>query len=262
MRIKYRNPPINELIIGAYFDQPIAPLHSEHVGLFWAQVRKGFPKIRQQPELSLPIAAPGFTFQIGIDEPYPMPRFWLMSEDEITLIQIQKNAFIFNWRKRNADYPHFENVKASFDKYFEIYRSFLQKELGIETLNFQIAELTYNNVIESGEYWRDAGDTKRIIPSFSIPDLGLPIEAKPDFNYLTAYKIAPDLTLKVSVRTGRRATEAAKPVLILEFRALGALGAANKADADAWYERAHEVIGRCFTGMTNPDIQQDHWQPL
>jgi hypothetical protein len=90
----------------------------------------------------------------------------------------------------------------------------------------------------------------------------MPIEAKPDFNSLTAYRLAPDLTLNVSVRTGRRATEAAKPVLVFEFRALGALGAATKVDTDAWYERAHKVIGRCFTGMTNPDIQENHWQPL
>ncbi len=262
MKIKYKNPPINELIIGAYFDQPIVSLRSEHVGLFWAQVRKEFPKIQQQPELSPPIVPPSITFQFGIGEPYPMPRFWLLAEDEITLMQIQKNAFIFNWRKRNADYPHFDNVKSLFDRYFETYSGFLRKELGVENLTFQIAELTYNNLIEPGEYWSDAGDTKRVIPSFSIPDLGMPIETSPDFNYLTAYRISQDLILNVSVRTARSTIDAAKPLLIIEFRALGALEAVSKADADAWYGRAHEIIGRCFAGVTNPDIQRDHWQPL
>ena len=107
MNVKYKNPPINELIIGAYFDQPIVPLRSEHVGLFWAEVRTKFPKIQQQPELSLPIMGPTLTFQIGLtDEPYPMPRFWLISEDDTILMQIQKNAFKGLCRKFRSD-QHF-----------------------------------------------------------------------------------------------------------------------------------------------------------
>jgi uncharacterized protein (TIGR04255 family) len=263
MKVKYKNPPINELIIGAYFDQPIMPLRSEHVGLFWSEVRREFPKIQQQPELSPPIAGPTLGFQIGFtDEPYPMPRFWLLSEDETILIQIQKNAFLLNWRKRETEYPHFENVKSSFDKYFSLYSYFLKRELRVENLNIQIAELTYSNLIDSTEYWRDPGDTPRVIPTVSIPNPGVPIEGKPDFNYLTAYKLASDLSVNFAVRSGRKPTEAVKPVLVFEFRALGALGTASKVDADRWYDRAHEAIGRCFTAMTSPDIQRQYWQPM
>jgi uncharacterized protein (TIGR04255 family) len=263
MKVKYKNPPINELIIGAYFDQPIMPLHAEHVGLFWAEVRKEFPKSQQQPELSLPIIGPTLSFQVGFsDEPYPMPRFWLVSEDDTTLMQIQKNAFIFNWRKRDTDYPHFENVKLSFDNYFIRYLEFLRRELRVESLSIQVVELTYSNLIESGAYWVDPSDTPRLIPALTIPDPGMPLEGKPDFNYLTAYKLASDLTLNVAVRSARKPTEASKPVLVFELRALGALGAASKMDADAWYDRAHEAIGRCFTAMTNPDIQHEYWQPV
>ncbi len=122
--------------------------------------------------------------------------------------------------------------------------------------------MTYSNLIEAGEYWKDTSDTPLLIPSLSIPDPGMPIEGKPDFNYLTAYKLASDLALNLAVRSGRKATEAGKGVLVLEFRALGALGAANKAEADVWYIRAHDAIGRCFTAMTNPDIQRQHWQPV
>ncbi len=262
MNVKYKNPPINELIIGAYFDQPLAPLRAEHIGLFWSEVRSEFPRIQQQPELALPIVGT-LSFQIGFtDEPYPMPRFWLVSEDETILLQIQKNAFLLNWRKRNSECPHFENVKLFFDKYLDIYSIFLKKELGVELPSLQIAELTYSNILESTEYWRDVGDTTRLIPAISIPDPGLPIEGKPDFNYLTAYKLAPDLSLNVAVRSGRKASEAGKPVLVFELRALGALRAVSKRDADAWYGRAHDAIGRCFTSMTSPDIQQRYWQPV
>ena len=263
MNVKYKNPPINELIIGAYFDQPIMPLHSEHIGLLWAEVRREFPKIQQQPELSLPIVGPTLTFQIGLsDEPYPMPRYWLVSDDDTILMQVQKNAFIFNWRKRDTEYPHFQNVKASFDKYFNLYCAFLKKELGIDTPNIQVTELTYSNLIESSEYWAGTSDTPKLIPTVSIPNPGTPTEGKPDFNYLTAYKLASDLMLNVTVRSGRKATDAGKAVLVFELRALGALGSVSKVDADTWYNRAHEAIGHCFTSMTNPDIQREYWQPV
>ena len=95
-RRKYDNPPLSELVFGSYFEQPLHALRAELVGLFWAQIRDKFPTIRQQPEISLPITA-GLQLQLGFtDEQYPMARYWLISEDDTTLIQIQKNAFLFN----------------------------------------------------------------------------------------------------------------------------------------------------------------------
>src|ERR671936_2220735 len=81
MRIKFRNPPIDELVIGSYFP-PIRKLQAQHVGLFWASVFDTFPRCSQQ----LPI---GESVQAE-DEPVPMPRFWLITEDDSRLIQIQK----------------------------------------------------------------------------------------------------------------------------------------------------------------------------
>jgi hypothetical protein len=82
-----------------------------------------------------------------------------------------------------------------------------------------------------------------------------------DFNCVTVFRLAVDFTLHVSIRSGRKPTDASKPNLVFELRAFGALGAANKAAADRWYDRAHETIGRCFTAMTDPDIQRRYWQP-
>ena len=76
------------------------------------------------------------------------------------------------------EYPHFENVKSSFDNYFNMFSSFLKNELGVDAINIQVAELTYSNLIDSGEYWADPSDTPRLIPTLSIPDPGMPIEGK------------------------------------------------------------------------------------
>lgn len=258
MKLKFENPPINELVIGAYFAQPIGLLRSEHVGLFWAAIRKEFPKTQQQPELMLPMT-PNMQFQINFDA-FPMPRFWFISEDNTILLQIQKNAFILNWRKQSSAYPHFDKVKSDFDHYFSKYLSFLSEELQILTPTELIFDLTYTNIIEAGEFWTDASDTKNLLPSISIPDPGIPTEGKPDFNFLTAYKLAVDLGLNVSIRSARKASDPESPVLVFELRALSTLGATTIHEKDPWFDRAHDTIGRCFTAMTNPDIQNRYWK--
>jgi len=261
MRAKYRKPPINEVIVGAYFDRPIIPLHSEHVGVFWSQVRDALPNIQQQPELALPdLPGPNLFFQFGFtDEPYPMSRFWLSSEDGAIVVQIQKNAFLLNWRKRADAYPHFDSVKGLFDKYFHHFSAFVRSELKIEAVNIRTTELSYSNLIEPGSYWNSSLDTVKVLPSLGILDVGTEIIGAPDFNCLTTCQLASDLKLYVSARTGRKTTDASTPVLVVDLRAIGTMGAASKLQSDRWYDRAHETIVTCFAALTSQDIQRNHW---
>jgi hypothetical protein len=49
----------------------------------------------QQPPIGSIIDGPG--------EVFPLPRFWFVAKDEATLLQVQKNAFLFNWRKNDME---------------------------------------------------------------------------------------------------------------------------------------------------------------
>jgi hypothetical protein len=149
MSLKFKNPPISELVIGVYFDREIPSLRSEHVGLFWGQVRQDFPNIQQQPIVAAPPLQP--FQQIFLSSEFWMPRFWLEASDGSTLMQIQKNAFLFNWRKRETEYPHFDAVKAAFDKNKKRFFKFLSDELSETEPQAQLAELNYINAIESCE---------------------------------------------------------------------------------------------------------------
>jgi uncharacterized protein (TIGR04255 family) len=261
MNIKYKNPPINELVIGVYFDRPVQTLRSEHVGLFWGSVRKEFPSISQQPMITPPVFGAAVIELTGPNEVFPMPRFWFEGPGGSTVMQVQKSAFLFNWRKRDSDYPHYEAVKTAFDENLTRFSRFLQKELQAEPA-LQIAELTYINLIESCEYWQGPQDTANVFPDFRIAtSQGSEGQHPIDFNQVTTQQFAPDLSVTSSIRTGRSTLGSRSLVLVFEFRALGLLGAADKADADAWFERAHETIGNCFTTVTNPDIQRRYWQP-
>lgn len=258
MRIRFKNPPINELVIATYFNPPLFALRNEHIGLFWAKIRNEFPVVEQQ----IPVGAATAFEQIS-GEFFPMPRFWFVAEDKINLIQLQKNAFMLNWRRRDEEYPHFaENLKPTFDKYYRVFEDFARDDSGIHDLKIDLCELTYINTIEACEYWQGPQDTARVIPSFIMPEAGIETSAAPAFNCTYVYVPSKDLQLRVNIRNGEATANPGTPVLVLEIKASGRLGQGSKSLADAWFERAHDAIVGCFVGMTSKDTQQKHWIPV
>jgi len=254
MRTKYSHPPINELVLGVYFNPPLINLRSEHVGLFWRTVRDEFPKLQQQSPIGdLFIGAP--------NEHAPMPRYWLVAADDAHLLQIQRNAFLVNWRKRNdSDYPHFETVKKVFDQQYENLVAFLKAEADTGEVTIDVCELTYINLIEAGEYWKEVGGVSAVVPSFRPLEPKLTEAKLQDVNATSIFRFDERSTLSVNIRTGQNPSAKA-PRLVLELRASGKPTAGTKSAADAWLAKAHDVIGECFNTITAPDIQQKYWVP-
>ena len=165
---------------------------------------------------------------------------------------------MLNWRKKDKAYPHFDEVKASFDKNKKRFFKFISDELKEPEPKAKIAELTYINLIESCDYWKGPLDTSKVIPRFSLPVPESP--DPPDFQQITSQRLAPDLILDTTVRSARLIQDQSKPVLIIEYRATGLLPDADVLDS--WFDRAHDAIANCFTGMTDQDIQKAHWQRI
>jgi len=263
MHLKFKNPPLSEVIVGLYFGAEVAPLRAEHVGVFWSTIRKDFPKIQQQPVLTIPptTAVASGVFELAFpNELFPMPRYWLEGIDEAYLMQIQRDAFIFNWRKRGNDYPHFEAVKTSFDRNYTRYIDFLNGEFKVpQQIPIAVAELTYVNVIDACDYWKGASDTKNVLPAFGLVS-GAEDPSQTSnvvFNQVLVEQYGPDLTMRTTVRSGFKGTS---PVLTFELRCTGRQTDSAKSAVDQWYERAHTLIGKCFLKITNPEIQRAHWQ--
>lgn len=258
MTVRFHNPPINELVIATYLNPPLFELRSEHVGLFWSRIRDTFPAVEQQAPLGVAEA-----FEQVSGEFFPMPRFWFVAEDSINLIQLQKNAFIFNWRRRDTQYPHFsENLKPTFDKYFQVFEDFAREDAGVQDIKIDLCELTYINTIEACEYWQGPQDTAKVIPSFAVPDTGIKLSVAPAFNCTYFYVPSKDLQLRVSIRNGEVTAKPGTPVLVLEIKANGRLGQVGKSAADEWFDRAHDAIIACFVDMTSKDIQHTYWKPV
>lgn len=253
MRKKYKNPPINELVMGVYFREPIVPLRAEHIGLFWNRIRSEFPNCSQQLMIG------GIEIQVP-EEIFPLPRFWFVSSDESVLIQVQRNTFLFNWRKRDGEYPHYEQLKKSFDKYYYEFIKFIGDEFSISEPAIAKSELTYINMIEDQPYFQKFSDIGSVLPSFVVPPIPAGDQAGADFNVSYVYVIDAQLSLAVTAQS-RRNRNSGKDVLYLELRSTGAPIGGSKVEADTLLDRAHDVIGETFNSLTSAKVQSEFWQP-
>ncbi len=258
MAPRFRKPPINEVIIGAWFDPPLTALGSEHIGLLWSRLREKFPTVEQRPPIGGMAQRHENALTIDIMATPPMPRYWFVSEDEATLIQVQQNAFFLNWRRRESEYPQYSGLKPNFDHYYRILEEFLENDVGVKHPGISHCELAYIDMIEPSEYWRSPQDTPDIIRSFSIPGCASVHDA-PVFNCAYRYNVESNLQLHVAIRSGEPVGQSGSPLLYLEFRALGSPVSPAKSETDIWYDRAHEVIFTQFLDMTTERAQRELW---
>jgi uncharacterized protein (TIGR04255 family) len=119
----YREPPVDEVLISVQFI-PIAEFYETHAGLFWTRVRDEYPRSESQPRIESPLEsanirqAPPIQLQLIPGQ----GRTMLISSTDEYLIQIQNSRFIQNWRRRQAPYQRFEQVR---DKFWASYREFV-----------------------------------------------------------------------------------------------------------------------------------------
>ena len=252
MSMDFNNQPVDEVVAAVYFNPPVPAFHNAHVGLFWERIRREYPAVRQAP-----VAGPPMEMEPDpSDALFPMPRYCFVSEDGASRIQIQKNAFVFNWsRGESNEYPGFDGgIKPAFDRGYQLFDEFVSVELNVRRPSIDFCELAYFSTVEQGEFWRGPEDTRRVIPSFSPLSPGME-HRQLGFNCSYAYEISSDLVLDMTVRS----MAPDKTSLMLDIVARGFLDQAPKSGADEWFERAHGVILHCFTNMTNPDIRERYW---
>jgi uncharacterized protein (TIGR04255 family) len=260
-RIKFENPPINELAI-ALFYLPIQELRAQHVGVYWDRIRSRFPLCEQQP----PIAGPGekgsTIFQDLPGEVFPLPRFWFSSPDHPTLIQVQRNGFMLNWRRlESGEYPHYETVMDDFWKEFQIYKAFIEETVGGTIDVIQNHELTYINMLNSKHGYEQPSQLANIIPLTS----GW-FQADTDDRRLTGlntsvtFRITPTLHIDLAIKLGHH-TETKEPLAMLELKAHGAQDHLSLDGARAWYDSAHDATYKLFLDITDKTIQENLWRP-
>jgi uncharacterized protein (TIGR04255 family) len=262
-RIKFQNPPVNEVVISLYH-LPILELKAEHIGSYWDTIRKKYPLCLQQPIVTPPDAQPVFLEAVS-GEMFPLPRFWFHGTSNPTLIQLQRNAFMLNWRRTpglldNA-YPHYESVARDFWAELENYQLFVQGTVGGKLDPIQRCELTYVNIITPNEVFANEAELANVLPpTASLYDLQTPDRQLSGINATVSYRLSPTLLIDIAIRFGRR-TDTNEVAVGLELKAYGAPADLSVTGARAWYDAAHDATYRLFLDSTAKAVQEKIWKP-
>jgi len=174
---EFDSPPVVETVLSVQFEN-LTKMHAAHFGLFWNEIRGRFPNTEEratlEPVVEVFPSTPDRRFGIKLessDRP-PMPRVWFSSEDGNSLIQVQSDRLIRNWRKvGDGDaYPRYESVRKSFEDDLAHFAKFTaSNDLGEITVNQ--CEVTYVNHIIAGPGWSQLSEIEKVFNFAGFPTL-------------------------------------------------------------------------------------------
>jgi uncharacterized protein (TIGR04255 family) len=262
----FDRPPIDEVAITVQLVEPIPGFTDAHVGLYWQSIKTDYPRAEPQMRLepfieTLEEAAPVTrTLQIPLG---PVGgRTWLISQDDIYIIQVQNNRFIRNWRRRTEPYPHFEPLVEGFWEALNGFRAVLHDE-DLHLPPVQQVEVTYINWVPD----MGIAEFLNVARSAEI-DVGgvdrLPI----DQTWASRYSVrAADggmyarLHAQCNPAIRPPSGEQLQPEYGTQFAftfVAPALGNMDDAAVDERFMRARDVIVRAFTALTT-ERAHDVW---
>ena len=250
--IIYENPPIDEIVCGIRFDS-IKQLQSGHFGILWQKFRSDFPKTEDQN-----LIGPVPKEDLENPNKLPLPRIWLIHRDENELIQVQRNRFLHNWRKRRTDdeYPGYEKVIENFERYLSRFQAFLVDE-NLEGLVAREYELTYIDLIPKGQGWENPDDLAKVFPNLlSLTRQSVLLNDVKGINWQTILGLPNSLgQLVVALRNAQRVSDN-QQLLQIEFKALS-----NQPyqPMRSWFDAAHNTITELFSNLVSDKIQEEFW---
>jgi uncharacterized protein (TIGR04255 family) len=263
-RIKFTNPPVTELAI-ALFHLPLMDLKAQHIGIYWEHIRQKYPLCEQQPPVAPPDALPAATFMGVAGEIFPLPRFWFHNTTHPTLIQVQRNAFMLNWRLVSGlpdnEYPHYEAVIEDFWRELGEYEKFVQDSVGGKLDPIQRCELTYVNIITPNEVFSSPAQFLNVLPPVaSFYNIQAPDRELVGFNGTATYRVNETLLIDLAIRFGRRA-DTREVAIGLELKAHGVPSDLSLEGARAWFDAGHDATYKLFLDATGKEMQEKIWRP-
>jgi uncharacterized protein (TIGR04255 family) len=166
----YERPPVIEVALSATI-KPIEGWALPHFGLLWQKWRDDLPTTEVYPPLpahpdelsSVPPPPPPEVVQFQIEHDPTHARCWFVSADKSELVQVQRDRFVFNWRRTEAGTPYpryMDRVRPQFGSRYASFSDFL-KEQGLAPLQVLQVEVAYVNEVERQDHL-DAGDFSRV----------------------------------------------------------------------------------------------------
>ncbi len=248
---EFGKPPVAEVALGVQFRQlyGMRAIELSELRTRWAHE---YPVVEEQPPLAPVIEGPTggpTTVQFVLGPPL-MSRLWFLSEDRSSLVQLQPDRLVVNWRglATGSVYPRYPQVRKVFERRWSDVAQFVgERQLG--SLEITQCELNYINVIdwppdefghlelllrnwrEDGAHHLGAPQQVRIAMVFDVADLG-----------------RPPVRMHVSADPAQRPD--GTQTLFLTITVRGAPASATFENAMEFLDGAHDHLVRSFAELT------------
>jgi uncharacterized protein (TIGR04255 family) len=256
--VSFEKPPVDEVYVAMQTKHPVfsSDNFGELVQIFGTQ----YPKLNTQPALERssereevgPVTVQ-FELVANVGQ-----RFWLISQDDTRVLQIQQDRVVYNWRHREgAIYPRYHKIRGEFAK--ALGKLVKAKNLDPADL-FDFCEVSYTNHIELPDGLDPRGQMHRIFKHVQ------PIDVVAD--RLSIEESSFGMTLRILDEAGKfigRMRVVTQPVIrrsdkrfllksVLTYRGMPASPSLDSAWA--FCDAGHLAIVTTFKAITTPEMHK------
>lgn len=230
--------PLNEVVLGVSFVAPGFTIID--YGLFFERIRQMYPVVAVQPPLAT-------ANEFGQPLIFPdLPRVWYLSKDQHTLVQLQENRLLFNWRKVGnvGNYPRFA---ALFDGFMNARKllvdlisernsgPFIEQQFEFSYVNNILPE--FREQVHGPLFKWESRDWNKFLPS----------PTRKVVQYL--FKFPEDnADLRVLAQPALDVTSQ-KEVTTFQLNAVSKI----PEPAEKWFERIHDILANAFEDLLTDD---------
>ncbi len=223
-----------------------------HFGLLWERFRELYPGTEIKTA-----GGPGevrFNSTEGIDFTALPIRALFVDRSGNQLVQVQRNAFIRNWRQteQTTEYEHYENVCPLFQRDWQTFCGFLDSEkLGqVEVVQ---CEVTYINQLVRGREWQTFDDVPRIFRIWSRTNADS-LSASQMVSFITVFELPENAgTLQVVLQPGIRKRDN-KEIIQFSLTATGKPAGSGLTEILHWLDLGHAAVVKSFRDLTTPEM--------
>lgn len=257
---RFERPPVVETVFSIEF-APLPRWEVPFFGLYWSTIRERFPRCSTQPPLLSQVEnlsdepPPHQPLAFMFSPTSPTVRCWFFNEPETELIQVQKDRFIYNWKRGtiHQDYPHYERIRPLLSREWNHFAEFLtNNELG--QTEIRQCEVTYVNHIEMGIGWRDYGELNSVIAPWSGVKRESLLRSPEDVEISARYRL-PDGRGRLYIRAqpAIRATDR-KEILQLTLTARGRPISSESGRVFDWFDVTQPSVVQSFVDFTSDEM--------
>jgi uncharacterized protein (TIGR04255 family) len=257
-RVRFERPPVIEVVCGVLFGT-LPRLRTAHVGVFWNLLRDDFPTADEAPPLLPVIETQETSLLDGSDLALeaPLPRSWFRTTDGHGLIQLQRDRFVYNWKRESPEdgaYPSYDAVIIEFEERWAQFGDFVARE-GLGELVPRQFELIYVNIIpKEGIPTNDP-----VLIDHALDTSHSRFLPEPEsFNWQTSYPLPDENGRLHMVANSVRQSTTGKPGIRLDMTARG-INDEPTARMREWFDLAHTWIVNGFADVTTESMQQKVW---